>query len=349
MELFQILDEGERERIRYGGNPYRALFRGGAGLTAYCCSLPLFTEKKTLLSRRWREKDGRAVCSGCDAAVSETPAGVRLENACGAAEISLEEGVSLFPSVNGVTVLKRGNQLRFSVRTKEAAEVSANGACVAWMRERFVPFLTVSGLFGRSPDGYVPLSLTETAAPDGIVLIETRCADADEILCEINLYAPKLMLDTTVCSRYPDRNNAFGGTAFCGRTEALGEQRLYLRFSAAAFEDLKGYLVEEAWLYLPVFYGAGALAARRLNGPWCSFDTTWNHRPEEGAALPPPVWRGKFLAFNVGALIRDQLRIRDAQDFGLAIIPAAETGFCVLATGDNYCRPPLLKIRLAEN
>lgn len=107
--------------------------------------------------------------------------------------------------------------------------------------------------------------------------------------------------------------------------------------------------MEEAWLYLPVFYGAGALAARRLNGPWCSFDTTWNHRPEEGAALPPPVWRGKFLAFNVGALIRDQLRIRDAQDFGLAIIPAAETGFCVLATGDNYCRPPLLKIRLAEN
>ena len=55
MELFQIMEEGGRERIRYGGNPYRALFRGGAGLTAYCCSLPLFTEKKTLLSRRWRE------------------------------------------------------------------------------------------------------------------------------------------------------------------------------------------------------------------------------------------------------------------------------------------------------
>lgn len=82
MELFQIMEEGERERIRYGGNPYRALFRCGAGLTAYCCSLPLFTEKKTLLSRRWREKDGRAVCSGCDASGVGNPrrgaAGKRL-------------------------------------------------------------------------------------------------------------------------------------------------------------------------------------------------------------------------------------------------------------------------------
>ena len=37
MELFQIMEEGERERIRYGGNPYRALFRfkeeGGSAFT----------------------------------------------------------------------------------------------------------------------------------------------------------------------------------------------------------------------------------------------------------------------------------------------------------------------------
>ena len=88
---------------------------------------------------------------------------------------------------------------------------------------------------------------------------------------------PKLILDTTVESKNPDKNNAFGAVAFLGNSQEYGEQWLYSRFNVMQFTDLNYYIVESANLYARRFSNTKVdVKAYKMSMPWCSFGSTWN-------------------------------------------------------------------------
>ena len=118
-------------------------------------------------------------------------------------------------------------------------------------------FLMLSCIGALHPNGRIlaPCWLQSYRIGDGEyqLIVRHDAADARALLFEANLYTEKLFSDTTVESRNPGKNSAFGGAAFLGNTELCGEQWLYSRPDFSKVPEVYDKRICRAVFHMPIF------------------------------------------------------------------------------------------------
>ena len=348
-EIRRIRGEENLKIEKRNTNPYRVLVKEEDGITAYYCSVPVYSKEGKLLLPKWRKEDGRYRFQGINAEIAATEEKVILQNDYGSAEIAFADDVSIEPTFNGIAVVCGKSKTKFSLETSSERTVRESAGCFALMREEFTPFLSVNGIIGKTGGGVCPLRVNGVKRGEKAFEMTVESAAATEILFEVDLHAPKLVLDTTVASKLPDENNAFGGAAFLGNTEEYGEQWLYSRFDTTLFADLNFYRVKEATLYLPKWGGECRLDGYKMDAPWCSFASTWNTKAAFSRLLYTARRSRRYERMDVSEILRDILRLHEPRNSGFVIKSGQEKGVSAVSTGDNYDKPQILEIKLKNN
>ena len=83
-------------------NVYRLLIETGGGINAYYCSVPLYSNDKSLINPKWSKTAGGARFDGVNARIECSDEKIVLSNSKGSVEISFSGGILLEPTYNGV-------------------------------------------------------------------------------------------------------------------------------------------------------------------------------------------------------------------------------------------------------
>ncbi|MBR2453762.1 MAG: hypothetical protein IKB35_02045, partial [Clostridia bacterium] len=166
---------------------------------------------------------------------------------------------------------------------KRFFNVRSNEKCVALMAERFKPYVSVSaiGTVNESGNVVAPAVIKWKSISGGkyLISISSSLDNGEFVMFECNLYAPKLFQDTTVESNNPSVNNAFGSSAFIGRTELFGEQWLYMRPAEKIFKDLKDKTIKSVAVHFPVLGRCEVpIYVFGIERRFCSFGSNWENK-----------------------------------------------------------------------
>ncbi len=243
-------------------------------------------------------------------------------------------------------------KITLNVATDIANEaIRKNNKYVAFMKKPFRPTFTIASLYAVSADGkrYRPLILESKSGNLYRQEIEFSSAFNEEHInvFEINMYEPKLMQDTTVESATATQNNAYGATAFVGRTDEYGEQWLYLKANLHALAHLKDRKLLSAKLHIPIINGSGEhVQAFMLPSRFCSFGSNWNNKL---AYIPDAIAEkscsnANYVTFDVTRAIAEGLNKGSKESAGVLIKSLSKTECALLATGDCYAFPQLLEV-----
>lgn len=281
------------------------------------------------------------------------PSGYRYESD----EVISYDGVRVYPTLNGVACLARlGSERKFSARISTDAPIShvrQNQKCFCTMLSDIEPHLSLSciGSLDRQRRLISPAYIQYRAIKEKEfeVSVRTDTPEAEYLFFEINLHAPKLLLDTTVESGNPDTNNAFGGTAFVGKTREFGEQWVYCRPLSVSFGGLKNTIVRKAVLYIPKLdEGEDLLAAHRLTVRFCSFASNWNNKkPSAYNYIPSEITNGYHRLDLSGIMIKNDEISKLDEGWVLKTAPQCD-GVCAIATADSFFAPQILEVRFEK-
>lgn len=355
----QILDmikriEGIKELniVRNNSNPYRILLKNDT-LSAYYFSVPIYRESdKKLVKLCWQKEKGKDVFYGINATVSVQENEVTLKNYYGQARITCSDEIEIEPTLNGIAVRSISGKIVFNIILDRDFSVRENEKYFALMKDEFEPFLIVNGLYAKANDKMVPLKITAIKR-DNLeyeLTVEGYSKGISQMLFEIDLYSGKFIFDTTVESKNPDANNAFGGVAFLGETEEYGEQWLYTRFDPIQLIDLREYQIKEANLYLPKYNdGNSFLDSHKMPISWCSFGTTWNTKNVFSEFMYVVRRSKKYEIVEVTDVVSDILRQDEPTNAGIVIKCHNTSGSTIVSTGDNYLFPQILAIKFQNN
>lgn len=341
-------------------NVYRLLIETGGGINAYYCSVPLYSNDKSLINPKWSKTAGGARFDGVNARIECSDEKIILSNSKGSVEISFSGCILLEPTYNGVLAKCDSDKTKLTIKSSKTMPIYDNGSCFALMHGDNVPFLTICCLYGCNDKEQYPIKIySEGVTEESNIFVynvglEGKNGTTD-MFFEINLYTPKMIFDTTVSSAEPEKNNAYGGVAFLGHTEEFGEQYLYTRFDCSQFWDLNSYEVKEANLYLPAYGGERAseagqavLSLNDLNFPWCSFGTTWENKVNPSTVLSEIRKQLKYEIADVTDIVKRIMARKELRDFGMVIKASRGYGCRIVSTGDNYYRPQILEIKLKQ-
>lgn len=348
----KIRNEQELNIIRNNNNPYRILLKENDGIAAYYFSVPIYSERnRQLIEFRWQKVDNKFVFNGINATAEIQGNILTLKNIYGQAMISFDKEVEIEPTFNGGSVSAISSKIVFNILLDKDLPVRGNGKFFAFMRDEYIPFLVINGIYGKVYDKYYPLKVA--ALKIGVrnyeILIETYNENGVQILFEIDLHSEKFILDTTVESKNPNMNNAFGGVAFLGRTEEYGEQWLYTRFDPMQLTDLKVYQVKRANLYIPKYNASNSLLeSYKVSTPWCSFGVTWETKKTLSELIYRARRHEKYEIVGVTDEIKDILRKNESKNTGIVIKGRDARGNTLVSTGDNYLLPQILEIKLKK-
>ena len=162
---------------------------------------------------------------------------------------------------------------------------------------------------------------------------------------EANLYEPKLFQDTTVESKNAKVNNVFGGIGFIGSTKEFGDQWLYSRLDFTKISELNDKKILRVVFHLPKLNTAAIeLTSSKVAARFCSFGSTWDNKIAEASAFNESQITDNYIDLNLMPVLTDkQGRLQRGEGFILKA-KKKNSGFAVIATGDNYFAPQILEI-----
>lgn len=334
--------------------------------TAYYFTSPIYNSRtRKAVDMKFHSKDGVAYASGSNANIT-VGSNIRMENSEGSCVISLPEHIShiseteivcankhLYPTTNGIAIrslCSEGNGCTFSIEiSKPFLEVRANDKCFALMGERFRPFVAFSCIGTADTNGNIisPAKISYQKITDRkYTLSVVPCTSLGKsVLIEANLYEPKLFQDTTVESKNAKVNNAFGSIGFIGTTKEFGEQWLYSRPDFTKMSELNDKKILRAVLHLPrLNTGTVELTASKVAERFCSFGSTWDNKIAEAFAFNESQITDRYIDLNLMPVLTDkQGRLQRGEGFILKE-KKKNSGFSVIATGDNYFFPQILEV-----
>lgn len=334
--------------------------------TAYCFGTPVYNlHSRQAVSFRFQYKDNNPYLIGSNSVITVFEDAVRLENAEGSSIVHMEKSPLIvgngriqrgkdviFPTANGFAHLvtcSKGNTVSFIVEVdRPFLQIRTNDRCFALMSEEFRPFLTVSCI-GTVQNNTVtaPVTLHYEKMNDRCYQIHlTSGKEGDIVLFECNLYESKLFQDTTVESKNPQTNNAFGGMAFLGCTEQYGEQWLYSRIDFSKLSELFDKRIKRAVWHVPKFnYTDIALTGIQLEARFCSFGSNWENKVEASRSISRSTQNGRYLDMDLSSLIADAKTGSFRHAEGIILKPECIGTDCVtVSTGDSYYAPQILEI-----
>ena len=269
-------------------------------------------------------------------------------------EVLRGNGISIYPNLNGIRIkhhiTDHKNQLVYKFGYWEY-DLRNRTKAVSFMLEPFRSFMTITpiGCFdaGNRITGPVIVSAKETGTKTGIIdLVPYGGRHYDSIEYEICLCERKLFLDTTVSSRLPDENNAFGGISFLGNSDAFGREMLYSRIDPGVLKDIKTERIKKAVLHIPKL-SAISMKVRvgTVKERFCSFGSTWNNKVENERKIITAQEFDRFYSIDIS----DKLIGDTTGDtiFFPGIILGSKGGInesTIISTGDCCSFPQILEI-----
>ena len=366
-----VLDEvrylrGEKDLMinKANVNRYRIVLCEGNGTqTAYYFSAPIYhSTDRTLASLRFT---GSGILQGTNGMISVTgstmtftkgrdkihfdlPAGPLQRTG----EIMTGEGIELHPTLNGAAVKLScgGEGTTIRIRTERPFwHIRANSKYFALMEEPFQPLLVLSGIgaFGDNGTlcGGVKMAFEKVHDQEFTVWICSTSDDKRTLWFEINLYEPKLFLDTTVESRHPGENNAYGSTAFLGSTYSYGTQWLYTRPDYTILGDVQNRELKRIQLYVPMYGGEKTvLSGVTLSRRFCSFGSTWENKVGTERCFGNSRALGRYHVLDLTDILVEPEHRLLCQPDGW-VLRARNGGYTAVSTGDSSFFPQILAVQ----
>lgn len=343
-------------------NPYCILTKEGDLSTAYCFSVPIYNRETGQLVRREFISDGGAIrFSGSNAKGYIRQGNLILSNKNGNAVISIPSqkprikwgkvtigSWSITPSFNGIHVCANTSIVKFTIQTSREFSPQCSAKSFELMQERFLPFLTVSPLLGRTADGEViPCVISCQRESNLLFTLTIEAPKMNSLEFELNLYQPKLFQDTTVECLHPTENNAFGGISFLGSTMQTGEQWLYSRLDTAKISEFYCTAIKKMLLHLPRWNCSESEI--EISAPlkrFCSFGSNWENKVPHTASVLTAVSNGSYLTIDATQLLTSTRNQTLQQTEGFMLRTRDSTAPAVaISTGDNYTCPQILEIQ----
>lgn len=262
-------------------------------------------------------------------------------------------GAEVYPTTNGVALrveLDQERKYRFRLHTGRAFyQIRHNGKCLALMAEKFKPFVTVSciGSLYHSGELCAPAEIQYKKYRDTEfeLTVSSRSPYARYALLEINLQEEKLIQDTTVESRHPDQNNAFGGTAWLGKTDAYGEQWLYSRLVMSKLNDLFERKLLKLVLHIPMWNRNHAkLSAFGLSTRFCSFGSKWSNKKSGTTQHSTSEVHAGYQNIDLTHLLTRNQRLLTTNEGWILRSAESSNGASTVSTGDSFYAPQILEV-----
>ncbi|MCI8611817.1 MAG: hypothetical protein HFE66_07870 [Clostridiales bacterium] len=345
-------------------NRYRIVIHEQDGAqTAYYFSAPIYhLAERTLASLRFTDSgtlqgtNGMISVFGNTMTLTKKQDKIYCDLGTGslqrAGAIMIGEGIEIHPTLNGAAVKLccDGEGTTIRIRTERPFwHIRANSKYFALMEEPFQPLLVLSGIgaFGDTGELYggVKMSFQKVHDQEFTVWICSTSEDKRTLWFEINLYEPKLFLDTTVESRHPSENNAYGSTAFLGTTYFHGNQWLYTRPDYAILADVQSRELDRVQLYLPRYAGKETtLSGVTLSRRFCSFGSTWENKVDTERAFGEGRAEGRYHMLDLTNILVDPENHMLRQPDGW-VLRAKNGGYTAVSTGDSSFFPQILAVR----
>ena len=368
-EIKSLRDAKDGEIDRTNRNRYSVVFHENDGSrTAYCFGVPIYNEhtlRLVDLQFCCRENTVRLQGSNAEIRIGDV---LEMQNKDGSCRVSLpgelrfvdhtqiySGTIQIRPTTNGVlcrAACLPGESVSFRLWASDPfLGVRANDKCVALMQSEFRPFLVVSCLGTVDASGGItaPAMMSYRRLADGQIEIVVRSTGitGTDVVYEINLYEEKLFQDTTVESGQPDRNNAFGTTAYLGMTSLYGEQWLYSRFDVSKLSDLPAGWIDRVRLHIPeLTHCRIQLSAFPTVSRFCSFGSVWNNRVGTVDNKAIHALPGGYRSFDMTDVYVNAYTGRLMRSVGTVIRATRDSGFCTVSTGDSHYAPQILEIHM---
>lgn len=366
-EIRKIRGENALCIDRSNRNRYRiVIHEENASKTAYYFSVPIYSSsKRKLLDLTFQNHDGTCSLSGSSSNV-EISDSILLKNRQGSCHLIIPnqcllqkdqyvcyQGVKVFPTTNGVALqvdLNAKGQYCFRLNLDRGFyQIRSNNKFVAFMSEKFKPFVTVSciGSLYQNEELFAPAEIKYQKITDREyeVTVFSNSLHAKQILFEVNCQENKLFQDTTVESKTPAQNNVFGGTAFIGNSSAFGEQWLYARPDFSIFSDLLGQNIQKANLYIPILHqNTLQLMTVGLTTRFCSFGSNWNNKKASSQKANLSEIISGYHKIDIVSLITQNQRLLTTSEGWIIKSAVKNSGFSAISTGDSFYAPQILEV-----
>ena len=253
---------------------------------------------------------------------------------------------TVYPTLNGVAVRFKDVNRKILIKTNPDYEIRSNNKCVSFMKSKFVPFITFSCVGVLDKHNHVISEAYIAAEPtkNGEYSLSLSSPVQGDILIEINLHEQKLFEDTTVESKHPKVNNAFGTTAFIGNSSTAGETWLYSRPKQMILQDLYDKFIYKTCFWIPrLNLTARPLAAYKLSQRFCSFGSTWEKKKASTGDFSSATITSEHYKIDVTNMFTSN-RVLAPQIQGFILKSRDKQDFSVLSTGDSFLAPQILEI-----
>ena len=260
--------------------------------------------------------------------------------------------VEVSPTVNGLLFrVDLSKERIFSFRLKSEipfCQIRNNGKYFALMRGKFTPYLTISMIGVMSNNcviGPAKIQYQKRNDCEYDLTVLALTERGTSVWFEMNVQEEKLFQDTTVESKHPKVNNAYGGTAFVGNCDAFGEQWLYMRPNFTVLNDLFGVYINDVELYLPSLNRSEThLSAHPLAARFCSFGSNWENKIMQTMIAVCSEPTDGYHKFNLKNILVQNQRLHTMSEGWILKSAHKGNGFSVVSTGDSYFAPQILKI-----
>lgn len=335
--------------------------------TAYYFSVPIYNQKtKKLIDLNFHRGKRTFFSEGSSARISFSDT-IHMENDEGYCNIVLSSpldwisenalaycGGQIFNTTNGFACkIPLHNRKTFTIDieiSESHLPIRTNHNCFAYMADRYRPFMYCSciGTLDEAGQIIAPAKLTYNVITDRKHCITfSPCSNEGKwLFFEINMYEEKLFYDTTVESRNPRINNAYGTVGFIGTSEEFGEQWLYSRPNFSKLQDVSTYRILKAVFHIPKLnVGSEGLSAHKLAHRFCSLTSTWENKTPGSILSTSATPSNCYFDIDLLGFLTDY-RGKLTTVEGIIIKPNKKAGsFSAISTGDCCYAPQILEIR----
>ena len=352
-------------------NRYRLVVNEKDGSqTAYYFSTPIYNnQSRKLVDIRFHAEGSNIHAAGSNADITVSADSILMKNAEGACTIELGQkpmyvseqevhsgGNVIIPTTNGIAIKCDISGGAFSF-VAEAGQpfwkVRVNDRSFAIMKKRFRPYVVFSCIGALDADGNVTtpavMEYRRLAGRRYCITVSPTDTAAKYVLIECNMYENKLLQDTTVESKNPSVNNAFGSVGFIGNTAEYGEQWLYSKLDYSKLPEMQDKHIRKAVLHMPMLGGKGGISACEVKSRFCSFGSKWSNKIEGSEFAATAMVNNGYQSGDITALLTDSGTGSLAQSYGVILKPKAKgKGFVAVATGDSYLAPQILEVNFEK-
>lgn len=258
--------------------------------------------------------------------------------------------VEIRPTLNGMLLIfscsASSDPPRILLHLDRSFEsIRSNNRYFSIMREKFTPFVTVSciGAINDSKKITAPCEVSIQQLNDFDYHLTFCPTDKsnNRIAVEINMQEVKLFQDTTVESKNPAINNAFGGISFLGTSKAFGEQWLYSRLEASNIAQLQNKKIIKTILHIPQLgCHTSPITVNRIAERFCSFRSNWENKIAIKDTVALSSYSNGYYHLDITKLL-GHLR-KQSENF---VIRGTSTSKpAIISTGDSFFAPQILEV-----